>query len=163
MLAEAQANRKRLAVDNVELLRIEGTKLPTSKQFDLVHSYIVLQHIHPQQGIELFRQLAAAVADGGVGAIQLTYSQEKFANNYGLTPRFPSLRALWKSAWGNSLLRKKLGTLLGSPKSPQMQMNPYSLNQIFFLLQSAGTKDLHVEFTNHGGHLGVFLIFTKSR
>ncbi|WP_158265545.1 class I SAM-dependent methyltransferase [Blastopirellula marina] len=161
MLAEAKANQQRFGIENIELLRIAGTTLPTDKRFDLVHCYIVLQHIHPQQGIEIFRQLVAAVADGGVGAIQLTYSQEKFADNCGRPPHFPSLRTLWRSVWGNSFLRKWLGALLGSPKSPPMQMNPYSLNSIFFLLQRAGAKDLHVEFTNHGGHLGVFLIFTK--
>ncbi len=162
MLAEAQANKTRLSIENIELLQIEGTKLPTNKQFDLVHSYIVLQHINPSQGIEVFQQLVAAILPGGVGAIQLTYANEKYAAGLGLPSRIPSFRTMWRSAWGNSALRRAIGKLLGSPKSPQMQMNSYQLNQIFFLLQTAGIQDLHVEFTNHGGHLGVFLIFAKS-
>ncbi|WP_158545531.1 class I SAM-dependent methyltransferase [Bremerella cremea] len=161
MLTEAQLNKERLGVTNIELLKIEGTQLPTDKKFDLVHSYIVLQHINPQQGIEIFRQLIDRIAEGGIGAIQLAYSHEKFACDDGLAPRLPSLRTIWRSVWANSILRRKLGALLGSSKPPQMQMNPYQLNKIFFLLQSAGIQDLHVEFTNHGGHLGTFLIFRK--
>lgn len=161
MLAEAERNQQRTGVTNIELLKIEGTQLPTKKKFDLVHSYIVLQHMNSQQGIAIFQQLIDAVAKGGVGAIQLTYSHEKYAPTNGLAPRFSSVRNLWRSTWGNSLLRKKLGLLLGTPKKPHMEMNSYPLNQIFFLLQQAGMKDLHVEFTNHGGHLGVFLLFAN--
>lgn len=161
MLAEAQANKSRLGIENLELLQIEGTQLPIKKKFDLVHSYIVLQHIHPRQGIEVFQQLVQAISPGGVGAIQLTYSNIKNAPGLGLPPRIPSFRNLWRSTWGNSAMRRTLGQWFGSPKSPQMQMNSYHLNQALFLLQNAGVQDLHVEFTNHGGHLGVFLLFSQ--
>jgi hypothetical protein len=46
---------------------------------------------------------------------------------------------------------------------PEIQMNPYHLNELFFLVQSSGVHRLHVEFTNHGGELGVFLFFQKPR
>lgn len=46
-------------------------------------------------------------------------------------------------------------------RDPVMQMNPYNVNERFFQLQSAGIDNVHVEFTDHGGELGVFLYFRR--
>ncbi|WP_158264898.1 class I SAM-dependent methyltransferase [Blastopirellula marina] len=162
MLTEATANTKQMGADNVRLLRIEGSTLPVQEKFDLVHCYIVLQHIPPQHGLGIFQQLIDSIAPGGIGAIQMTYSRSKFASHNGLPPSRWSLKSLWRSLWVESPLRRKFKSWLGLPGSPEMQMNPYHLNQVFFLLQRAGVTDLHVEFTNHGGHLGTFLVFSKS-
>ena len=40
-------------------------------------------------------------------------------------------------------------------------MNPYSLSELAFMLQSAGVTQFHTAFTDHGGELGVFLFFGK--
>jgi hypothetical protein len=32
---------------------------------------------------------------------------------------------------------------------------------MFFLVQSAGIREMHVEFTDHGGELGVVLYFRR--
>lgn len=161
MLSEAAANIQRMGADNVRLLRIDGSKLPIQEKFDLVHCYIVLQHIPPRHGLSIFQQLIDSIAPGGVGAIQMTYSRSKFEKDQGLPPSRWSPRSLWRSLWIESALRRKLKSWLGLPGSPEMQMNPYHLNQVFFLLQRAGFSDLHVEFTNHGGHWGAFLLFSR--
>ena len=44
---------------------------------------------------------------------------------------------------------------------PEMQMNSYSLNELLFMVQSAGARELHATFTDHGGELGVFLYFRR--
>ena len=44
---------------------------------------------------------------------------------------------------------------------PEMQMNPYSMTEILFLMQMAGIHRFHTEFSDHGGELGVFLFFQK--
>jgi hypothetical protein len=43
-----------------------------------------------------------------------------------------------------------------------MQMNPYNMNEILFLLQCRGVQRTYVEFTDHGGELGVSLFFSLS-
>ncbi|MBI1248045.1 methyltransferase domain-containing protein [bacterium] len=161
MLAEAQANAERFRIANVRWLKIEGSQLPIQKTFDLVHCYIVLQHIRPQIGLQLFQQLVQSIAPGGIGAIQMTYSRESFANNLGLPYSMLSARSLWRRLWLKSPLRRGLKSLMGHPISPVMEMNPYHLNQVFYLLQSLGVSETHVELTNHGGHLGVFLFFPR--
>jgi hypothetical protein len=42
---------------------------------------------------------------------------------------------------------------------PEIQMNPYNVNQILFAMQSTGISRFHTEFTDHGGELGVFIFF----
>ncbi|MEM7457406.1 MAG: hypothetical protein AAF456_23935 [Planctomycetota bacterium] len=44
---------------------------------------------------------------------------------------------------------------------PEMQMNTYRLNELFFMLQSIGIQDIYTQFTDHGGELGVYLYFQK--
>ena len=43
---------------------------------------------------------------------------------------------------------------------PEIQMNPYNMNEILFLMQCEGVQQLHVEFSDHGGELGVFMFFS---
>jgi len=42
---------------------------------------------------------------------------------------------------------------------PEIQMNPYNMNEILFLMQCRGVQQFHAEFSDHGGELGVFLFF----
>ena len=41
-------------------------------------------------------------------------------------------------------------------------MNAYGATEVLFLLQSRGVHRVHVEFTDHGGELGLFLFFRAS-
>ncbi|MHC2070238.1 class I SAM-dependent methyltransferase [Bremerella sp. T1] len=161
MLREAEVNAQRLGTHNIQWLAIDGTTLPTDEQFDFVHSFIVFQHIRPQQGLSLFQQLVERIRPGGIGAIQLTYSRSQYAEYQGLPSPRPSAREIWRRVWLNSPVRRHLKAMLGKPVQPEMEMNAYHLNQVFFLLQSIGIDQVHTEFTNHGGHLGVSLMFAK--
>ena len=152
MLEEARANLRRAGADNVRLARIEGPHVPVDRKFDLVYSYIVLQHIPPARGLVLFKQLVDAVAPGGVGLLHLTYSRSKYAGRDGLPRGGPRGRRLAYSL-------KRLSRFLRGKRRPAMEMNAYNMNQVLFALQSAGVSDLHVEFTDHGGYLGMFLCF----
>jgi hypothetical protein len=44
---------------------------------------------------------------------------------------------------------------------PEMQMNCYRLNDLFFMVQQTGATGMHCEFTDHGGELGVVLYFQR--
>lgn len=54
-----------------------------------------------------------------------------------------------------------LGERPAPPADPEMLMNPYNLSELAFMLQTAGVASFSVEFTDHGGELGVFLFFRK--
>ena len=84
----------------------------------------------------------------------MTYAREKYRNHLGARPLLS--RALQAIRHPFSSLHRKV-----TGRDPAVQMNPYPLNQVLYLLQTTGVREFHAEFTNHGGHLGLVLYFTK--
>jgi len=144
MLEEARANCHRFDVHNVDLQLSDDELLHAPGRFDLVHSFIVFQHIAPERGKTLFARLIQRIAAGGVGAIHVLYSKRAYDASLGVAPA--------RSAALPSLPRSE-------ELDPEMQMNAYGATEVFFLLQNRGVHRVHVEFTDHGGELGVFLFF----
>jgi SAM-dependent methyltransferase len=149
MLAEARRNCESEGVTNVTFCE-SPTEL--SGQVDFVHSYIVFQHIPVNRGVELAKVLLEHLADGGVGALHFTY-----ATPQGRLRRIVQKMYRWVPgayAATNLLLGRR-------NKHPLMQMNAYSLNELFTLLQKHGCHRVHAYFSDHGGTLGAMLIFQK--
>lgn len=155
MLQEAKRNCEKFKRDNVALMQSDDNLSNLKGQFDLVHSVIVFQHIPPSRGIRLFKGLLEHIAEGGVGAMQITYSD-------GISHGSPISRYC-------CLIRKTLGgikrRMIGFFRNadPEMQMNSYSLNDLLLAMQRAGVRTFFSEFTDHGGHYGVYLFFRKPR
>ncbi len=156
MLEEAARNCKANGVSNVRLLISDDFISSVSQRFDLIHSYIVFQHIPPDRGRLIFRKLLAHLAPGGVGAIHFIYSKAQYSSTNGVAPRvIPAAGAFGISR------SKSARTAVAEGADPEMQMNPYHPTEILFLLQAAGILRFHAEFTDHGGELGLFLFFQK--
>jgi SAM-dependent methyltransferase len=163
MLAEAKRNAERFGFDNLQLATgYEGLATP-SQRFDLVHSFIVFQHIPARRGREIFAQLLARIAPGGVGAIHLVYSKSRYAPLNGAIPAEeldpPPPVAPPVEAPEATRAPPADASPPGPPPDPEMQMNAYPMNEILFALQGAGVPRFHADFTDHGGELGVFLFF----
>lgn len=45
------------------------------------------------------------------------------------------------------------------PTDPELQMNPYPLNDLFLIIQSLAIDEIYVNLTDHGGEFGVYLLF----
>ena len=152
MLQEAQRNCDERQLRNVRLLESDDELTALMGAFDLIHSCIVFQHIPVERGRVIFAKLLKHLRPGGVGAIQLTYAKTRFASTYGVTPPAslpdPSVLSAKASAPAAPI-----------DADPEIQMNPYSLNEILFLMQQHGIVRFQTEFTDHGGELGVFLFF----
>lgn len=164
MLAEAELNRARLGLPNVELHVGANCQPVAGRQFDLVHSAIVLQHVAVPRGLEIFRELVACVAPGGVGAVQVTYSKSHFAPHLGLPPPPPPPppQPLRRRLIGRgNHAHPPVASTAPPGADPLMLMNAYPLTPMFFLLQTAGITSVHTQFTDHGGELGVFLFFQR--
>jgi SAM-dependent methyltransferase len=146
MLQEARLNCDEHQLQNVILLPSDDALSSVKGQFDLIHSSIVFQHIPVDRGRAIFEKLIQHLRPGGVGAVQLTYSKMSFASTNGVAPPVTP----------STLVNPSAAT---AGVDPEIQMNPYSINEIFFLLQCRGVRRLHSEFTDHGGELGVFLFF----
>lgn len=155
MLAEARRNAADRGLTNLELLPSDDTLSALQGRFDLVHCFIVFQHIDVVRGRCFFARLLEHLADGGIGALHVTTAKAYHPDTYGQPP----------SATEEGGLRRlfSLGAAKPppAPDDPEMLMNPYNLSELSFLLQRAGVQRMHTEFTDHGGELGAFLFFQK--
>lgn len=159
MLAEAQRNASEQRRGNVEWQLSDDALTAVQGRFDLVHSCITLQHIDVPRGRRLFARMLDLLGDGGAGAIQITYAKAYHAASFGQPPAPPPVIAAATPGGGlRSLLSRD-----AQSADPAMQMNPYNLSELAFLMQSAGIRGFHVDFTDHGGEIGVFLFFGKPR
>jgi SAM-dependent methyltransferase len=150
MLLEAQRNCDERHLKNVRLLGSDDDLTPLTGAFNLLHSFIVFQHIPVPRGCAIFIKLLRHIRPGGVGAIHLTYSKAHFATTNGIPPQLPA-----------PLGRNKVRPT-SIDADPEIQMNPYNINEILFLMQRERVQRTHIEFTDHGGEFGVFLFFSVS-
>jgi SAM-dependent methyltransferase len=153
MLERAKENCDKFNASSVRLLHVSQLDSLAPNSFDLVHSFIVFQHIPVGRGELILRKLISLIAEGGVGAIHLTYADVRPPFNRGLL----AMRKHVRFVHGLVNLAK------GRPFStPMMQMNSYSLNRIFNILMDERCSNLHIEFSEHGGFRGAMLYFEKS-
>jgi SAM-dependent methyltransferase len=154
MLLEAKKNCEERGINNVNLVSTADF-LASCNTFDFIHSCIVLQHIPVQRGSKLFSAFCSRLSDNGVLAVQLTYDNKRRRGRFGL-PLVPSF------ARPLVILIKGVLRLFGGSADPDMEMNRYNMNTILRMLQDAGFRNFFTEFTDHGGHLGVFIFCKKS-
>jgi SAM-dependent methyltransferase len=171
MLKEAEKNCKEHSVNNVSLLKSDDLLSPLDGRFDLIHSLVVFQHLAPDRGLRLFARLLDRLEEGGVCAVQFTYAMAVFRASHGVPPAGSLMTkvgggvrrrvGIWREVVAR-LIRRMIGT--GPvPRDPDVQMNLYNVNELLFTVQSAGIDNTYVEFTDHGGYLGVYLYFQKPK
>jgi SAM-dependent methyltransferase len=175
MLDEARKNCDERGHPNVELVLSDDSLSRLEGSFDLVHSVIVFQHIPPERGRVLIARLVERLNAGGVGVIHLTYGKSWHADSYGqpvdgVAAPPPPRGGRWSRAWTALGSAWKASAWPAPPPppaptapatDPEMLMNVYPMNEILFIVQAAGIRSFHAEFTNHGGELGTVLYFQR--
>jgi SAM-dependent methyltransferase len=152
MLQEAAKNCRERGDAGARLLRSDELDQLEADSFDLIHSYIVFQHIPVAEGERLLRNLIRLMAVGGVGVIHLVFSDARSALR----------RAVLAVRSRSKLMHGFFNLAQGKPFSwPLMQMNTYSMNRVFDLLVDSHCANLHAEFEDHGGFRGAILYFEK--
>jgi len=152
MLNEARANCAERGIVNAQLLNLDEIDSLQESSFDLLHSFIVFQHIPIARGEFLLEKLISLLAEGGIGAVHLTYSNTRRAwqgvsRAYQLLPRVGD--------WLLNLLQRR------PLNAPRMQMNCYSMNRVFDILLRAHCSNIWIEFSSHGTHHGAMVYFEK--
>jgi SAM-dependent methyltransferase len=150
MLQEASRNCDERQIRNVRLLGSDDSLSTLTGSFDLIHSCIVFQHIPVERGRAIFVKLLQHLRPGGVGALQLTYAKTRLASTCGVAPPVPATTPFQAAAPQPPPV----------DADPEIQMNPYNINEILFLMQCQGVQRFHVEFSDHGGELGAFFFFS---
>jgi ubiquinone/menaquinone biosynthesis C-methylase UbiE len=157
MLDEAMRNCRKFEVANASFrLSDDNLDFISDQEFDLVHSFIVLQHLKVKRGEKLIRVLLDSIKKNGVGVLHVTYHdhfpQRRIVNYF--RNRIPYLATVLRLV-RSRVQRKKFRNL------PQMQMNSFNLNTIFQLLQDEKITEVFSTFTNHYNYYGITLYFKK--
>ena len=118
--------------------------------FDWINSFIVLQHIPPQRGMGLIRDLLARLAPGGLLSLQLTVWRD--ARHEAPAP---APRTGWRALVPPFLRRSK-----PPPPPPRglVMMFDYDLSAVVRLLNEHGIEEMNLVSTHHGGHNGVMIL-----
>lgn len=133
MIAEAQENCRGCGVSNAEFALSDDGLSNVTGQFDLVHSYIVLQHIAWPRGRRLIQSLADRVSPGGFLALQVLVA----CKAPGISRALTRLRYAFPPAnWARNLLRHR------PIFEAAMQLHVYPTKALKDDLQALGFHDL---------------------
>ncbi|MFL5954449.1 MAG: class I SAM-dependent methyltransferase [Gaiellaceae bacterium] len=152
MLEEARRNAGAQGCSNVDFAT-DLALLGHRRTFDLVHSYIVLQHIPERRGLAILAQLVDLIGPGGVGAIHVQYARDASrlrACGHWLRLRMPFGRTIGNLAQGLPA------------RSPLVEMHTYDAGDVLRLLQTKGCREALLSFTSDtGGFLGLMIVFAR--
>lgn len=152
MLAEARRNAAESGLANIDYRDSLDPDCLKSFSYDLVHSYIVLQHIPVHVGEPIIEKLINAVRPGGIGALHLT-----------IAPGSGHLAAALRNTIKRNRLLRVLGNLAKRRpwNSPAMEMNLYRTERIVELLARSGIERFHCVHVDDWGSVGLFFLFRR--
>jgi SAM-dependent methyltransferase len=153
MIEEGKKNAERLGRGNVNFEVSEEGLANVKGPFDLIHSFIVFQHIPPRRGFEFIGKLIDQLSVEGVAALHVLYHAEisrPQAVVRRLRKYFPPVH------WAANLF-------YGKPwRYPLMEKNEYNLNQLFFMLRRKGCGNMLVRLAGAHSMHGM-IIFCQKR
>lgn len=143
--AEVDVRDASFVLSDATLSRVEG-------RFDFVHSFIVFQHVPPRLGYGLLDAILARLEPGGAAALHFTYAR-----------RAPLLRKLvHRLRRGSRLVNMAVNVIQGAPlRFPMMPMYEYDRARLLATIHGIGAREILQHETDHGGHLGVLLVFQR--
>lgn len=146
MIAEAKKN-----VSASERTRYYNTadQIPADERgFDFVHSFIVIQHIRPTQGIPIIRSLIELVKPGGTFALHFTiadYRARARVINF-FRYRLKPVHLLYNAMRGHRL------------SEPVMEMNRYPVWEVLRATEDLTQGLFGVRYIDQGGPVGMVLM-----
>lgn len=155
MLAEGMSNSIKRGIRNIKFVRSDDDLSLAPGQYDIVHSYIVLQHIHPARGHRLIARLAERVHEGGYLAIQFYTA----CNATTLTRCLVKARYLLPPAnWVRNAIKSR--PVFEQP----MQLHTYDLSKVLKILREHGFPEanLHLDTEDSGTFESVFLLSRRT-
>lgn len=153
MLEEAEKNCRTRGVGNVSLYRTLDDILP-DQQFNLVHSYIVLQHIDNRRAARIVDMLLDRLSVGGFAALHITLLRrasivQRLVGHLRL--RMPVINGpinlLRQRPWNDAF----------------MAMNSYGVDRMLLQMQRLTDEDLVFSLEWHQDYLGAMILMRKTR
>lgn len=155
MLELASENCRKFGVSSAKMLHLDEMDSLPPCSFDLVHSYIVFQHIPVTQGELILRKLIDLIAYGGVGALHFPYFDTHPLWWRILQPRMQRISRRVKAVQNMlNLMRHRKWS------DPLMEMNLYRLDHLLNTLFERNCTNLYVE-VHQGSYRSAMFYFRK--
>lgn len=155
MLELCRRHAAEYGVVNIDVFPSDDSLSAVQGRFDLVNTYIVLQHVPPQRGYRLLQAMLNHLAPGGVGSVQLTFAKaRKFIPH-------EAPRAAYYRREGGQLY--DLMETDWEPPEGTISMYDYDLNEVMVRISQVCGHPVIALPTDNGGHLGLHWIFQKAR
>jgi len=140
---------------NIRLCQSDDNLDGVIGNFDLVNTYIVLQHIQPSRGYGFIETMIDKLNIGGVGSIQITYAKSRkfFIHEQP--------KALYYRRDGKNIV--DIIDSNWSPPEGTINMYDYDLNQVMAMLSRSCGHPVIALPTLDDDHLGVHFVFQKAR
>lgn len=138
MLVEAQANQVSRGINNVRFQLVSENSGFLSEQYDYIHSSMVFQHIHPNDGMEILNHLLFHLSSGGKAFLQITYHTNA------------SVKKKWKRYL--RINYPGFANLLFRDQDYAFPMFDYDLNAVFDCFQRHDIKQVRTGFGSSGAH-----------
>jgi len=136
MLAEARRNCARRGIDNAEFVLSDDGLSRVEGRFDLVLSYIVLQHLPLERGVQVAARLLELVAPGGVAVLQFSVRRPRESRarklKYWISHNMPQVLAASRFLAGKGW------------SALSMRMSEYEISDILALFARYGMRDVLV-------------------
>ena len=150
MLEEARKNCRTRGIENVRFSQTDRFFAEEKTRFDLIHSFIVLQHIEPRIGGELVGKMLKILSPGGIGVLHYTYFNPASSFNY---LRFKIYRDF-------PLVNRLKNFVKGEKQEPFIPVYIYDLNEVFADLQKNDCHRCFIRYSFHGFN-GAVIFFQK--
>lgn len=145
--AEAEKEGRRVADETgipIHVIHGDAAVLPKEKQYDIIVSSHVMQHITCQMAEELMQTMAEKLCPGGLLVLTTTYTdagEDQFS------------RESWKDGrrWSQPVSREEFDSLFGGEGVLPVRM--FSLQSLYALAESAGLEVLQFARYHYEKHL----------
>ena len=152
MLELARSAAEAEGLRNAAFLELSSLSALAAGTFDLVYSYIVFQHIEPDEGERYLGTLLRLAAPGGTVLLHFTLHR----------PGSWFRRLLRKLRSRSRTMHRFVGALRGERDLPYMQMNEYSLPRLVNVFREGGFDPPRVVPIIHAEMSGAFLLARKA-
>ena len=154
MLKEAELNRQKLDVDNVKWVESDDSLSLLKESYDLIHSFIVFQHIPQKRGNIILKRLIDALNIDGIGVFQFLYHRDVSTTKKimgGCRKYVPFLHNVTNLIYGHPF------------NYPLMQKNAYNLNRILNIIQKSGCGNCYIQFEGTSVFQSAVIYFQKKK
>jgi SAM-dependent methyltransferase len=142
------------SIHNAQVVFPDDPIMQGEAVFDLINSFIVLQHIPPERGYRIFANLLRLLRPGGVAALHVSYARAEAIAIHDIVAKYAC-------GDGQTVVRESSNPLPDYGEGTILVFD-YDFNHLMVLAAEAASGPVIAYPTgDHKGHLGAYLYIQK--